>query len=307
MTLRLGTRGSALAVTQSQQAADAITRVTGLDVELVRITTLGDVHTGSLASMPQPGVFVSALREALLRGEVDVIVHSMKDLPSEQPAGLVIAAVPRRVDPRDVLIARNGLRLDDLPPGSRVGTGSPRRRARVRALRPDLAVVDLRGNVDTRIRKVHDGELDAVVLAAAGLERLGRLAEVSEYFAIDRMLPAPAQGALAIEVAADSDLVGDLAGLDDFAARMATIAEREVLTAVAASCATAIAAHATVVGGRLRLLAEVFGSQPGEFASFDGECAFEMGFPPAESAIALGHQAGQALLDAGARDYVNPR
>ncbi len=306
MTLRLGTRGSALALAQSQQVALTIESVLGEPVELVAISTLGDVHPGSLAAMPQPGVFVNALREALLREEVDVVVHSMKDLPSVQPADLVIAAVPQRVDPRDVLVSARGGGLADLLAGARVGTGSPRRQARLRAFRPDLEVVDLRGNVDSRIRRVRDGELDAVVLAAAGIERLGRADEISERIDLDIMLPAPAQGALAVECLSDNDLAWQLASLDHLSTRLATVAERQVLTTINATCATAVSAYAQVQGTRINLRAEVSGLQ-GEFAHATDAIDLGAGSTPIESAMGLGASVGQALLDAGALAFVNPR
>ncbi len=197
--LRLGTRRSALARAQSQQVADAITAASGRAVELVEITTQGDVDRGDLASMGGAGVFVGALREALLAGEVDVAVHSLKDLPTAPADGLLLAAVPRREDPRDALVARDGLTLGELPAGSRIGTGSPRRAAQLRALGLDLDVVAVRGNVDTRLGLVADGSFDAVVLARAGLLRLGRADEATEVLDPLQMLPAPGQGALAVE------------------------------------------------------------------------------------------------------------
>lgn len=307
MTLRLGTRASALAMAQSQQVADSIGQLLDVDVTLVAITTLGDTHKGSLSAMPQPGVFVSALRDALTAGDVDVVVHSMKDLPSEQPPGLAIAAVPPRVDARDVLVSCDGRVLNELARGARVGTGSPRRRARLLAARPDLEIVDLRGNVDSRIRRVREGELDAVVLAAAGLLRLGLSDEISEFLDPTVMLPAPAQGALAIECRADDDLCFQLAPLDHLPSRLATVAERRVLTVIEASCATAVAAHAWLDSRRLTLKAEVSGSSATQFAAYDGSADLEPGMPPLETALGLGEQAGRALLEAGAAEYANPR
>jgi hydroxymethylbilane synthase len=189
--IRLGTRGSTLARTQSQHVADALAASCGRDVELVIIKTVGDVTSGPLASMPQPGVFVSALRTALLDDEVDLIVHSMKDLPSEPMDGIALAAVPPRADPHDALVSAHDGGLDGLPEGARIGTSSPRRAARLRSVRPDLAIEDLRGNVDSRIAKVRDGHLDATILAVAGLTRLGREVRSTPSSTWGRCLPHP--------------------------------------------------------------------------------------------------------------------
>ena len=229
--LRLGTRASALALAQSQQTADALTARTGRAVELVRITTYGDTSSEALAQIGGTGVFVNGLREALFRGDIDFAVHSLKDLPTAAPEGLALAAVTERAAVNDVLVARDGLKLADLPPGSRVGTGAPRRMAQLRLLRPDLDVVPIRGNVDTRVGFVHKGELDAVLLAMAGLERLGRADEVTDVFGPDVMLPSPGQGALAVECLADADpeLLAALGTLDHPATRAAVAAERTML------------------------------------------------------------------------------
>lgn len=196
--LRLGTRRSKLAMAQSGQVADAVSRVTGRPVELVEITTYGDVSRENLAQIGGTGVFVTALREALVRGEVDFAVHSLKDLPTAQPENLALAAVPVREDVRDVLVARDGLTFEQLPDGARVGTGSPRRMAQLNAYARShgmsIETVAIRGNVDTRIGYVHSGELDAVVLAAAGLNRIGRIDEVTDFLSVDTVLPAPGQG-----------------------------------------------------------------------------------------------------------------
>ena len=194
-------------------------------------------------------MFVTALREALLEGRVDVAVHSLKDLPTAPAPGIALAAVPVREDPRDVVVARDGLTLGELPAGSRVGTGSPRRAAQLHALGLGLEVVDIRGNVDTRLGKVVSGEYDAVVLARAGLARLGRLDEVTEVLDPLQMLPAPGQGALAVECRADDDLVAALAVLDDPASRAAVTAERAVLATLEGGCAAPIGALADVAEG----------------------------------------------------------
>jgi hydroxymethylbilane synthase len=197
--VRVGTRGSALARSQTSLVTAGIVGELGRKVETVEIVTAGDRSSAAVTEMGGTGVFVSALRDALLAGEIDVAVHSYKDLPTAPAAGLAIAAVPPREDPRDVLVARAGLTLGELPRGATVGTGSPRRAAQLRALGLGLEVVPIRGNVDTRLRKVAAGELDAVVLARAGLARLDRLDEVTEALDPLQMLPAPAQGALAVE------------------------------------------------------------------------------------------------------------
>ncbi|MFI8438583.1 hydroxymethylbilane synthase [Streptomyces sp. NPDC079020] len=247
--LRLGTRRSKLAMAQSGLVADAVSEVTGRAVELVEITTYGDISREHLAQIGGTGVFVAALREALLRGEVDFAVHSLKDLPTAQPEGLVLAAVPQREDPRDVLVARDGLTLAQLPSGARIGTGSPRRMAQLNAYARshglDIETVPIRGNVDTRIGFVRSGELDAVVLAAAGLSRLGRTGEVTDFLAVGTVLPAPGQGALAIECAETSaDLAAALAELDDPYTRAAVTAERALLAALEAGCSAPVGALA---------------------------------------------------------------
>ncbi|WP_268220434.1 hydroxymethylbilane synthase [Streptomyces sp. EMB24] len=250
--LRLGTRRSKLAMAQSGQVADAVSQVTGRPVELVEITTYGDVSREHLAQIGGTGVFVAALREALARGEVDFAVHSLKDLPTTQPDELVVAAIPVREDPRDVIIARDALKLTDLPRGARIGTGSPRRMAQLNAYARthgmDIETVPIRGNVDTRIGYVTKGDLDAVVLAAAGLNRVGRSDEVTDFLSVDTVLPAPGQGALAVETTADNaDLVAALAQLDDPLTRAAVTAERSLLAALEAGCSAPVGALADLL------------------------------------------------------------
>ena len=249
--IRVGTRASLLARTQSGHVADALAAALGRETVLVEVTTDGDVSTAPLASFGGVGVFVSALRDALLRGEVDVAVHSLKDLPTAPHDGIALAAVPLREDPRDVVVARDGLTLGELPAGARVGTGSPRRAAQLRALGLGFDVEGIRGNVDTRIRKVGAGEYDAVVLARAGVARLGRLDEVTEVLDPLQMLPAPGQGALAVECrASDTDLVDDVRRvLDDARTRAAVTAERSVLAALEAGCSAPVGAMAEVAEG----------------------------------------------------------
>lgn len=241
---------------QSGQVAEAVTRVTGRPVELVEITTYGDTSREQLAQIGGTGVFVTALRDALLKGEVDFAVHSLKDLPTAQPDDLVVAAVPVREDPRDVIVARDALKFTDLPSGARIGTGSPRRMAQLnsyaRSHGLDIATVPIRGNVDTRIGYVRGGELDAVVLAAAGLNRIGRGDEVTDFLSVDTVLPAPGQGALAIEcraghTAQDAALVAALAELDDPLTRVAVTAERSLLAALEAGCSAPVGALADLL------------------------------------------------------------
>ena len=246
-TLRIGTRGSALAMAQSSTVAEAL-EAAGYSTELVRVDTPGDRSMAPIAEIGV-GVFTSALREALAGGEVDVAVHSYKDLPTEPDPRLSLAAVPAREDPRDALVARDGLTLGELPPGSVVGTGSPRRASQLEALGLGLEVRGIRGNVDTRLRKVSDGEMDAVVLARAGLARVGRLGVITESLDPLQMLPAPAQGALAVECRVDDvdneHLLQSV--LDDPACRAAVTAERAMLAALEAGCSAPIGALAEVV------------------------------------------------------------
>lgn len=252
--LRLGTRKSLLATTQAGHVADALRRATGREVELVPITTDGDVLTGPLAQLGGTGVFVAALREALLRGECDLVVHSMKDLPTGPVRGLRIGAVPPRESPRDVLCARDGLTLDALPSGARVGSGSPRRVAQLLRRRPDLRVDGIRGNVDTRLRKVADGEFDAIVLAEAGLNRIGRSDVVTERFDVPT---SAGQGALAVEVAS-GEMAALVAAVDDADSRTTALLERAVLRRLEAGCAAPVGIAARIEGDAVALTAEVY-------------------------------------------------
>jgi hydroxymethylbilane synthase len=247
-TIRIGTRGSALALAQTQTIADMLEQSGDVHTEIVIVSTPGDRSTKPIAEIGV-GVFTSALRDALADDEVDVAVHSYKDLPTAPDTRLSLAAVPQREDPRDALVARDGLTLGELPPGSTVGTGSPRRAAQLEALGLGLEIVGLRGNVDTRVRKVTDGELDAVVLAKAGLSRLGRLDVITEVLEPIQMLPAPAQGALAVECRVDDVDVEHLLRsiVDDQATRAAVAAERAMLAALEAGCSAPVGALADVV------------------------------------------------------------
>ncbi|KQZ75803.1 hydroxymethylbilane synthase [Nocardioides sp. Root151] len=249
MTIRIGTRASLLARTQCGHVAEMISERLGVEVELVEITTEGDVSRAPLATLGGTGVFVSALRDALLDGRVDVAVHSLKDIPTAPAEGITLAAVPTREDPRDVLVARDGLTLGELPQGSVVATGSPRRASQLGALGLGLEIVGLRGNIDTRVGKVTSGEVDGVILARAGLARIGRLELVTETIDPIQMLPAPGQGALAVECrTTDTELAARLREhLDDRFTRAAVEAERAVLSTLEAGCSAPVGALAEVV------------------------------------------------------------
>jgi hydroxymethylbilane synthase len=295
--LRLGTRKSPMAMAQSGLVAQAITERTGRPVELVGVTTQGDVSRAQLAQSGGTGVFVSALRDALLAGQVDLAVHSLKDLPTGRPDGIVLAAVPTRDDPRDALIGRDGAKLADLPPGASIGTGSPRRAAQLLLLRQDIRCVPIRGNAGTRLAKVGAGELDAVVLAAAGLARLGRLDVVSQIFEPEDMLPAPGQGALAVECrAGDCDLAELLGAVDDPLSRAAVTAERTVLAVLEAGCSAPIGAYAAVTAGstdHLQLEAAVI-------APDGSQSLRERGSDDPVAAEQLGRRIASRLLGSGA-------
>jgi hydroxymethylbilane synthase len=267
--LKMGTRGSLLARTQSGHVSTEVSELWGSPVEEVIIRTEGDDTTTPLNAATRPGVFVSSLRDALLAGEVDFIVHSFKDLPSAPFEGIAVAAVPLREDIRDVFVSKDGLGLMALPAGAVVGTSSPRRAARVLFARPDLVVKPIRGNIDTRISKVRSGEYDATILAAAGLNRVGYSAEACEFLSLDLMLPAPAQGALAVECRADDvELLEVLGKLNDPESRIVTTAERAVLVGVAATCATAIGAVAVLENEQLTVTAELSDENTNEHERF---------------------------------------
>jgi hydroxymethylbilane synthase len=264
LPLRLGSRKSPMAVSQSGDVARLVTERTGRAVEIVGVTTLGDVSREQLTQIGGTGVFVSALRESLLRGAVDFAVHSLKDLPTGAAPGITLAAVPARDDPRDALVGRDGAKLADLPPGARIGTGSPRRAAQIALLRADVSCVPVRGNANTRLAKLQAGEYDALVLAYAGLARIGHTDLVSEIFEPEDMVPAPGQGALAVECRADDpDLAALLAAVDHPATRAAVAAERTLLAALEAGCSAPVGAFASGQPGTrlLRLDAVVLGSR----------------------------------------------
>jgi hydroxymethylbilane synthase len=303
--LRLGTRGSTLALAQSHQVADAITAASGRPVELVHITTHGDASQEPLARIGGTGVFVNALREALLAGAVDLAVHSLKDLPTAPFDGLVVAAIPPREDPRDAVCARDGLTLGELPEGSQIGTGAPRRAAQIEALGMGLKIVDIRGNVDTRLAKVASGDLDAVILARAGLARLGRLDEITETLDPIQVLPAPGQGALAVECRdGDAELIELFATLDDHTTRSAVTAERTLLAALEAGCTAPVGAYAEAAEGdedlELYLRAVV--------VSLDGAVSIRKSATgPLDAAEQLGRDLAAEMLDDGAGAVVDAR
>jgi hydroxymethylbilane synthase len=318
--LRLGSRRSPMAISQSGDVARLITEQTGRRVEIVGITTLGDVSREPVAQLGGTGVFVSALRESLLRGEVDFAVHSLKDLPTGAAPGITLAAIPARDDPRDALVGRDGIKLADLPPGARVGTGATRRAAQLAVLRSEVSCVPIRGNANTRLGKVRDGELDAVVLAYAGLARIGQTDLVSEIFEPDDMVPAPGQGALAVECRADdAELVGLLAAIDHAATRATVTAERSLLAALEAGCSAPVGAYATIQpgtaqpgAGRLRLQAVVLGTrsqtpQPGalDAGAANGTIVIrESGEADAGEATRLGRELAARMLALGAADLM---
>jgi hydroxymethylbilane synthase len=303
--IRLGTRASVLATTQATWVAERITGALGRGVELVEVTTDGDIDRAPLAQLGGTGVFVSALRDALLEGRIDVAVHSLKDLPTDPVVGIALAAVPVREDPRDVVVARDGLTLGELPVGSRLGTGSLRRAAQLRALGLGLEIVDIRGNVDTRIRKVRDGEYDAVVLARAGLARLGRLDDATEVLDPLQMLPAPGQGALAVEARGGDGLATELVVLDDTRSRVAVTAERAVLATLEGGCAAPVGVLAEVVEGEDgdELWVRAVALSP------DGELAVRMSATgdPADAEGVGNRLAGDMLAEGAARLTDTPK
>jgi hydroxymethylbilane synthase len=304
---RIGTRGSLLALTQSGTVRNALIAA-GHEAELVVIRTAGDKNASDPVQQIGVGVFTSALRDELAAGSIDIAVHSYKDLPTAPDPRFTIAAIPTREDPRDALVARDGLVLGELPAGSRIGTSAPRRAAQLRALGLGLEIVPLRGNLDTRLRKVSDGELDAVVVARAGLARIERLDVVTEALEPVQLLPAPAQGALAVECRSDDTaLVEVLTGLDDAATRAAVIAERALLAELEAGCTAPIGALAEVVESLDddgRIVDEL--SLRGCAAAVDGSEVLRASIVGApERAAELGRALARELLELGARELLS--
>jgi hydroxymethylbilane synthase len=298
LKLRVGARGSALSLAQVEIVAAALRPLGDVEVELVTISTTGD-HLSRLGSaMTGKDLFTREIDTALLAGDVDIAVHSLKDLPSKLPDGLALAAVPEREDPSDVLISRESASFAELPTGSRVGTSSPRRRAQLLAARPDLEILEARGNVDTRLRRLAEGRWDAIVLARAGLARLGRLAEATEVLAGSWMLPAIGQGALAVVTREDDRAVRELVSrLDHPAAHREAAAERALLDLLDAGCRAPVAGLARAQGSRLSLEGAVF--------SPDGARALrEAGEGSANDPEALGHDVARRLLLRGAAELI---
>jgi len=296
--IRIGTRASALALVQAGEMAAAL-RARGQDVEILPIRTEGDrLANARLATIGGKGLFVREIEDALLAGTVDVAVHSLKDLPAELPEGLMLAAFPVREDPRDTIITRSPGGLSGLPPGAVVGTSSPRRRALVLAARPDLVVEPLRGNVDTRLKKLETEAFDAVILAAAGLKRLGLMPTHAEPLAVDTFVPAVGQGVLGLEARADDARVRTaLAALDDRVTRACALAERAFLTRLGASCVTPVAGHASIESGTLVMRALV--------VSEDGKRILrERGTATLPEASSLGRRLAESLLGQGAATMV---
>lgn len=293
--LKIGTRGSKLATTQAGHVRDALIAA-GYPAELTIITTPGDVNMSPVERIGV-GVFTQALRDAMERGECDIAVHSYKDLPTA-PDERFHLVVPKRSYPFDCLISRDGMKLADLPEGARVGTSAPRRVSQLRLQRPDLDIQPLRGNIDTRMGKVTSGELDAVILAAAGLARIGVLETASEVLDINVMIPAPAQGALAVECrAGDVEIVEALNTLSDAQATAEAIAERTVLRTLEAGCTAPVAAYANASDEALHLIA-------GVFAEDGSRHLRETITGPIEDAQQLGELLAQRLLELGAAELI---
>ncbi|MFF7294029.1 hydroxymethylbilane synthase [Microbacterium sp. NPDC008134] len=321
--IRLGTRRSALAQAQSGHVAVALEKVVGRPVVLVPITSEGDTNRASLSEIGGQGIFATRLREALLAGECDFLVHSLKDLPTAIPEGLVIAATPVREDARDVVITRGGTPLHELHAGSTVGTGSPRRIAQVRRRAPQSTVVDLRGNVDSRLARVASGELDAVILAAAGLSRLGTDSPLHrEKLGLTEWPTAPGQGSLAVETTADApaELRDALAALDDAPTRLAITLERAILEGLDAGCQAPMAAHAVVEGAEIRVRTVVYDPESDRRIGLDVTEPLNEGYiqrngsgndadaadgaDPIQAVRSLGLAVARRLLEQGAADLV---
>ena len=296
MKLRLGARGSALSLAQARLVASALG--TRAEVEIVEVRTTGDRRSASGEPIRWKGDFTKELDEQLLAGEIDAAVHSLKDVPAELTEGLVLAAVPKREDPRDVLITHPRRTFDDLPAGSRVGTSSPRRSAQILAARPDLVIAAARGNVDTRLKRLREGKWEALVLARAGLARLTRLEEIAEAFDVSRMLPAAGQGALGIVTRADQvETRALLAHIDDLDSHEEVLAERSLLSVLQAGCRAPVAALARVSDRSISLDALVL--------SEDGSRSLrESRTGDAADATGLGRSVAETLLERGAAELI---
>jgi hydroxymethylbilane synthase len=296
-TYVLGTRGSALALAQTHLVLEALkARYPQIALKVEPIRTTGDHdQTTSLSQIGGQGIFVKEIERALLAGEIDLAVHSLKDVPSVLPDGLTLAAMLPREDPRDALVSRAGLTLGELPEGATVGTGSMRRRAQLRAIRADLQLLDIRGNVDTRLLKVREGAYDAAVLAVAGLRRLGHEGAIHEILSPEVMLPAPGQGTIVIQVRADDAAAVQLVStLDDPATRAASVAERAFLHVLGAGCRLPIGAYGTVEDSSLRLVGMI--GAPDGRRLVRGELCGEI----REAEMLGSNLAGQLLAQGGA-------
>ena len=296
----LGSRGSTLALLQTQEVIDALQLAyPDYEFEIMIISTQGDRQRWlPLSRIGGKGLFVKEIQLALLSGEVDMAVHSFKDLPTEPTPGLEVAAYCKRLDPRDVLVSRQGLSLSYLPPGAVLGTSSPRRAAQIKARRPDLIFRDLRGNVETRLRKVSQGEVDGAVLAAAGVLRLGAEAQITQFLSPEECLPAVGQGALAVETRAEDEVTKDLLKtVDHLLTRQALAAERSLLETLQGGCYIPLGALAQVDGKTLEL--------HGMIASLDGSQVLRYHLSGrAEEGAAIGRQVAERLLEMGGRELV---
>jgi hydroxymethylbilane synthase len=289
-SLKIGSRGSQLALWQAHYIAERLTRI-GVETEIEIIRTTGDrMQAVSLVKAGGKGLFTKEIEEALLAGDVDIAVHSLKDLPTEHPRGLGIAAVPEREDPRDALVGR---KLSELPSGARVGTSSNRRAAQLRLLRKDLDIGPVRGNVDTRLRKLREGQYDSVVLAAAGLRRLGLEHEIVELFSPEQICPAPGQGALAVQTRTNDDAFDICRSLNHEPSAYAVECERSVLSSLGGGCQLPIGAFAHVHGDRMHVIAGVFAPDASSCVRASGEGSML-------EAAALGKRVGDELLAKGA-------
>ena len=303
--IRIGTRQSPLALWQANYIADALTRY-GYQVELVKITTTGDVTTTPLGQSGGVGLFTKEIQRALLDGRCDVAVHSLKDLPTEPIEGLTLAAVPPREDPSDCLIASSSAKLNDLPSGSRIGTGSPRRRAQLLHLRPDLNILDIRGNVETRLAKLAQGSYDAIILAFAGLHRLNFEDNITEKLSHEQMLPAVGQAALGLETRSQDPIaIEAVRNLNDPVTLACVRAERGLLRALRAGCLAPVAAHATEREGQLRMRAQVYSADGVTMIASDVSTPidlttiFESTTPESLAALAMNE-----LSDQGAEELI---